>query len=257
MATIYSVVVLAATAAVVLALTAVMWRERSSMHEGRIALGAGAVLAIWAVAATLGARNGVLQPRGDEFPPVGWNLLLALVGLGLCLTVFPSLRRLLSRQSSLILLHLWRFVGILFLVLMAQGQLPALFALPAGIGDILVAAAAPWVARGLDTPKGRRRAVAWNLLGLADLFLAIGLGVTTNPGAAQLFHTVPDSQVMARFPMALVPTFLVPLAMTLHGVSLWQLLGKKWAAHRAERRRAPRVVSSSKAWRPAEQSGLS
>ena len=77
------------------------------------------------------------------------------------------------------------------------------------------------MARGLDSPKGRRRAVVWNLLGLADLFLAIGLGMTTNPGAGQLFHTMPDSQVMTRFPMALVPTFLVPLAMTLHGVSLW------------------------------------
>jgi hypothetical protein len=31
---------------------------------------------------------------------------------------------------------------------------------------------------------------------------------------------------MTRFPMALVPTFLVPLAFVLHFVSLWQLLGR-------------------------------
>ena len=144
MTTIYSFVVLAALVSVVLALTLVMWRERTSMQDGRIALVGGAALAIWAVAAILRARRGALQPRGDElFPPVGWSLLLALAGLGLCLDVFPTLRRLLSRQSSLIRLHLWRFLGVLFLALMVQGQLPALFALPAGIGDILVAAAAP------------------------------------------------------------------------------------------------------------------
>jgi hypothetical protein len=35
---------------------------------------------------------------------------------------------------------------------------------------------------------------------------------------------------VTRFPLALVPTFLVPLAFTLHVVSLSQLLGGTWAA---------------------------
>jgi len=143
--------------------------------------------------------------------------------------ISPSLRALLSRQSSLIRLHLWRFEGILFLILMAQGRLPALFALPAGIGDILVAATAPWVARSADAPSGRRRAIIWNVLGLTDLVVAIVLGVMTNPGPAHVFDTVPNSAAMAHFPMALIPTFFVPLAMTLHVVSLWQLLRGSWA----------------------------
>jgi hypothetical protein len=106
---------------------------------------------------------------------------------------------------------------------MAQGRLPARFALPAGIGDILIAATAPWVARTADAPNGRRRAIIWNILGLTDLVVAIALGVTTNPGPAHVFNTVPNSAVIAHFPMALIPTFFVPLAMTLHMISLWQL----------------------------------
>jgi hypothetical protein len=52
--------------------------------------------------------------------------------------------------------------------------------------------------------------------------------VTTNPGPAQLFHTTPTAEIMTRFPMALVPTYLVPLAFVLHIVSLWQILGRSW-----------------------------
>ena len=55
----------------------------------------------------------------------------------------------------------------------------------------------------------------------------------TSPGAAQVFHTTPTSELVTRFPLALVPTFLVPLAFVLHVISLWQLLGGPWAPHPA------------------------
>ena len=77
----------------------------------------------------------------------------------------------------------------------------------------------------LDLPGGRQRAIVFNLFGLADLVVAVGLGVTTSPGPAQLFHTSPTSELATHFPLALVPTFLVPLAFMLHIVSLWQLFG--------------------------------
>jgi len=145
---------------------------------------------------------------------------------------------LLSRQANLIRLHLWRFEGVVFLILMVQGQMPALWALPAGIGDILVAATAPWIARQLDTPGGSRRAITWNLFGIADLIVAVGLGIMTNPGPTQVFYTTPTSEMVTRFPLALVPTFLVPLAFILHVISLWQLLGGTWARQSVQRRRA-------------------
>jgi hypothetical protein len=116
---------------------------------------------------------------------------------------------------------------------MVRGQLPALWALPAGIGDILVGVTAPWVARDVDTHRGRRRAIIWNLFGIADLIVAVGLGIMTSPGPTQVFETAPTSELMTHFPMALVPTFLVPLAFVLHVISLWQLLGAPWVARPA------------------------
>jgi hypothetical protein len=116
-------------------------------------------------------------------------------------------------------------VGVVFLVLMASGQMPALWALPAGIGDVIVGAAAPWIARHVETPLGRRRAIIFNLCGMADLVVAVGLGIMTSPGPLQVFQTTPTSELATQFPLALVPTFLVPLAFALHVISLWQLFG--------------------------------
>jgi len=224
------VAVLGPTAVVVAALFVVLWKKRTTRREGRVALASGATLAVWAVITTALAHQGFFQAAaGETIPPVGLNLAVVLLALALCLAVSPSLRGLRSRQASLIRLHLWRFEGIVFLILMAEGRVPALWALPAGIGDILVAATAPWIARNLETLQGRRRAITWNLLGIVDLVVAVALGVMTNPGGAQVFMTVPTSEMLTRFPLALVPTFLVPLAFTLHVISLWQLLGGTWA----------------------------
>jgi len=243
---------------VVVALFAVLWRERASPGDTRVALASGAVLAAWAIATTvLAARGSFEPPDSRSAPPIGIELVLVLAVLALCLAVSPTLRRLLTRQANLIRLHGWRLVGVFFLDLMLQGRMPALWALPAGIGDILIGATAPWIARHIDTPRGRRRAIVWNLLGMADLVVAIGLGIMTNPGPAQVFHTTPTSELVTRFPLALVPTFLVPLALTLHVISLWQLLGARWARPFTERRSMSRPTSTGgPGWRPAH-TGLS
>jgi hypothetical protein len=228
--TLLAVLILATTAAVVIAIFFVLWRERTSERESRIAVVSGVVLAAWAIVTTMLARRGFFRPPPDltSLPPVGITLILVLLVLAVCLLISPSLRRLLTNQRNLILLNLWRLVGIVFLMLMANRQMPALWALPAGIGDVIVGATAPWIARHVGTSQGRRRAIIFNLFGMADLVVAVGLGTMTSPGPAQVFHTTPTSELATRFPLALVPTFLVPLAFILHVISLWQLLGGTW-----------------------------
>jgi hypothetical protein len=234
--TLLTPLVLVTTFAVVVALFAVMWLERRSETEARVATVAGVVLAIWAaLACVLAARGFFVQPPAPSPPPVGINLLVVLAGLAAVLAASPSLRRLLTNQKNLIRLNLWRLVGIVFLLLAANHQVPALWALPAGIGDVIVGAAAPWVANGIDSPGGRRRAIVFNVFGIADLVVAIGLGTMTAPGPTQVFHTSPTSELLMQFPMALVPTFLVPLAFTLQVVSLWQLIGGSWASDRSRK----------------------
>jgi hypothetical protein len=218
------------TAAVVAALFAVMWRRRSSPRTARVAVVGGIVLAAWAIVTAKLALDGFYAPdEGQAFPPIGLPLIVALVLLAVVLATSPSLRTLLSDQKDLIRLNLWRLEGAVFLLLAVSGQVPLLWAIPAGVGDVLVGSTAFWVASRLDAPGGKRLAVAFNVFGLVDLVVAVGLGIATNPGPTQLFRTTPTSELPTRFPLALVPTFLVPLAFGLHIVSLWQLSRASWA----------------------------
>src|SRR5882724_12394492 len=229
------VLVVVPTALVVIVLFAVLWRERTSPRSAWIAGLSGLALAAWAITTGVLASSGSYQPPDTRSPPpVGIQLVIALAVMAACLWLSPTLRGLLRNQKNLIRLNVWRLEGALFLALMFTGQVPALWAIPAGIGDVLIGTTAFWVAARLDSPGGRRRAVIFNLLGLLDLVVAIGLGVTTNPGPAQLFHTTPSAELLTRFPLALVPGFLVPLAFMVHFVSLWQL---RKGATRAERNR--------------------
>jgi hypothetical protein len=212
------------TALVVIAFPALLWRERTSPRSALIAGLSGVVLAGWAIATGVLASSGAYQPPDlHSPPPLGIQLFTALAILAACLWLSPTLRGLLRNRKNLIRLNVWRLAGAIFLTLMFTGQLPALWAIPAGVGDVLIGAAAFWVAARLDAPGGRRRATVFNVLGVLDLVVAIGLGITVNPGPAQLFHTTPGAELLTRFPLALVPGFLVPLAFMVHFVSLWQL----------------------------------
>jgi hypothetical protein len=232
--TFLTVIVMGTTVAVVIALFMIMWRERRSDRDGAVALASSGVLASWtALVTVLAMRGGFLSPGSRSVPPVGIALFCVLVGIGAALSMSESLRRLLTSQQSVIRLNVWRVIGVVFLLLLASGEVPAVWALPTAIGDIIVGLTAFWVASQLDSPAGRRRAIIFNLFGLADLVVAIGLGVMTSPGLLNVLRTSPTTELMTRFPMVLVPTFLVPLAIMLHVVSLWQLLGTSWASQPA------------------------
>jgi len=188
----------------------------------------GVVLAAWAVVIVVLGRRGSFDPGPQAaLPPVGINLLVTMGGLALVLTFSRTLRELLTNVPNLVRLNVWRLEGIVFLLLMMGGRVPALWALPAGVGDVLIGATAFWVARDVDSPRGRRRAIVFTLLGMLDLVVAITLGMTTNPGPTHIFKTTPSAVMLVHYPLVLVPGFLVPLAFTLHVVTLRLLLKRE------------------------------
>jgi hypothetical protein len=123
------------------------------------------------------------------------------------------------------MLQAWRVLGAVFLVLYAQGTLPGLFAWPAGLGDVAVGVAAPFVV--LAMIKGRSgwqgRLLALNVGGLVDFLAAVGTGLLTSRTSLGVLAGEIDSGIMLELPLALIPTFLVPLFTILHVVSLLQL----------------------------------
>ena len=107
--------------------------------------------------------------------------------------------------------------GLAFLLTMALGHLPALFALPAGVGDIAAGIAAPLVARGLAQGTGRRAALWFNAFGLTDLVTALVLGGLTG---FQLVNVTPSAAPLSALPLALIATAAVPLLFALHVTSV-------------------------------------
>jgi hypothetical protein len=125
------------------------------------------------------------------------------------------------------LVHTWRLVGIVFLVLATYKILPEFFALSAGWGDIAIGATALPAAILLARPEHKTSFILWQLLGVADLVLAIVLGGAArfiDPQGAAGISTLP----MALLPLSLIPTFAVPLLLILHVISIAQ--ARQWSS---------------------------
>jgi hypothetical protein len=118
----------------------------------------------------------------------------------------------------------WRFAGLGFLSLYAHGVLPALFAFPAGLGDIAIAVNAPWIVLGLIRHPSfatSRRFVIWNILGIIDLVVAVSMGTICSGFLHGLTGNVTTSP-MSQLPLVLIPAYFVPLFIMLHFTALSQ-----------------------------------
>jgi hypothetical protein len=184
--------------------------------------------ALWLVATVMAGAAGWFA-AGPGQPPLG--ILLAI-------SVPPALFLLAYRASAtfhafvlgldlrlLTAVQTWRVVGSMFLFLYALDLQPALFALPAGLGDVAVGVAAVFVLRSLIDrhPNWRRRVLLLNLGGLLDFVAAIGTGVLTSNSALGLLAPASPTLAMDLLPLSLVPGFLVPLWIMVHFASLLQL----------------------------------
>jgi hypothetical protein len=208
------------------ATSAVLYRGAMAAGLGRraataITATAAAVLGGWLVVSGLLARAGVYSQDPGEVVP--WLLVAFAVFLVALLlaTRIPLVSRILADPGTparLALPHTLRVVGVLFLIAMAQGHLPAAFALPAGLGDIAIGLAAPLVALQLARGTGRTAAVRFNVLGILDLAVAVSIAFLLGPFGP--FEVMPSTAPLRLLPLALIPTVAVPLAIALHIVSL-------------------------------------
>ena len=218
--TIAGIIAIPATTCVVLyggAVRAGLGRARAALLAG----GAAVVLGGWFTASAVIAGHGWYQARlghGVPWLPVA---VVGFFGLLLALRRIPVVARALAAPgmlSRLELPHSFRVIeGTAFLAVMALGQLPALFALPAGLGDIAAGIAAPLVALRLARGGGRRAALRFNAFGMTDLVVALTLGALTG---FQLLNVTPSGAPISELPLALIPTAAVPLLFALHVTSV-------------------------------------
>jgi hypothetical protein len=184
--------------------------------------------AIWLVAIVAAGAAGVFEAGRGRQP---WPILVAIVGppllFGIAYRVAPGFRRfvLALDQRILTAVQAWRVLGGSFLLLYGLALLPALFAFPAGLGDVAVGVAAVFVLRAMlnSHPNWRRQVLLLNIGGLLDFVGAIGTGVLTSNSSLGIFVPAAPMASMGLLPLSLIPTFLVPLWTIAHIASMLQL----------------------------------
>jgi hypothetical protein len=197
---------------------------RAGLSRTRAALlgaGAAVVLGGWFTASAVIASHGWYHTRLGHGVP--W-MPVAVVGFFLTLLALrqiPVVTRALAAPrmaSRLEIPHSFRAAeGAVFLAIMALGHLPALFALPAGLGDVAAGIAAPLVARRLAQGGGHRAALWFSAFGMTDLISALTLGTLTG---FQLVNVTPSGAPISELPLVLIPTAAVPLLFALHITSV-------------------------------------
>ena len=179
------------------------------------------------VAQYLGAANTYFANTETAVPIILFGLLIPLVVAAIAFWRSESIPRLVSAIPLhwLVAAQVYRVAGGIFLVLWADRSLPWQFALPAGIGDVTTGVVAVVVAALLaqNAIGARRAAYAWCLFGIADLVVAITMGAMTSPGRPHLLAFEAPNLLVTSYPLVMVPTFAVPLALMLHGIVLWRL----------------------------------
>ena len=179
------------------------------------------VLVAWFAFALIAGALGFFQNQGNRIgAAVGIAAGVPLVLFAVCFAASDSFRKfaLGLNARTLTFAQSGRMIGVTFVILQARGVLPAIFAWPAGYGDIFIGATAALVAAKLYGPSHRGSFSFWQGLGILDLVTAVGLGTTA--GLIQP-HSVPMAP-MTVLPLSLIPTFLVPLYFIFHVICIAQ-----------------------------------
>ncbi len=210
-----------------------MWTPDKSFQI-RLTPAAKALLAVgltaaFAVAAVIGVTGALTAGPGAGLRPVLLAIFVPVTGLVLATATLPRLRSwVLSLDLRMLtLFQSWRVIGFAFLPLYAYDVLPGLFAWPAGLGDVAVGLAAPFVAARLARDPGyaASRGYLWfHLAGLLDFVGAAGTAMLASGAFPAIHAGLPTSAPMEVWPLFLFPGFLVPLFIALHLAALLQIV---------------------------------
>lgn len=190
---------------------------------------AAVALVGWTLLVAVQGRNGLFRiDQNTTFPPP--IALAVVIPIILAYAVFQysaTWRKIIYHipQPWLIGVHTFRITGGMILVLYVRGLLPGEFAFLAGIGDVLVGLTAVPVAYFYYKQKSwsRRLAVWWNYFGLAEMILALLLGILTSPSPLQLLAIDRPNLLTTTYPVVLFPLFSVSVGIILHLYSLARL----------------------------------
>jgi hypothetical protein len=167
---------------------------------------------------TVGSLNGLFSKV--FFPPIillfttfpfAIFLFTIVINLAIFKTIFQN-----ATLEDMVKVHIFRLIGVFFIVFAYYETLPAFFALIAGFGDVISAIASIFVSKAIKThkPYAKKLTLIWNTFGLADIaFTAISAIVLTKISIDTGSMGV---DTLARFPFCFIPAIAPPTIVFLH-----------------------------------------
>jgi hypothetical protein len=184
----------------------------------------GGILVSWFAVTALTAVPSIGRAPGALF-----GIIFPVVAISLWMVLNSAARKIVLQATLplLIILHVTRVAGGLFIPLFWEGRLTNPFAYIAGGGDLLSAALAipaayaAWQAK----PGWEKWVLAWNVIGFADFMSAITLGITSQQGSPfQVFMDAPGTSILGQLPWRFIPSYFVPLYIMVHVAIFIRLL---------------------------------
>jgi hypothetical protein len=157
--------------------------------------------------------ENTLPPRVLLFTAI--PLLLVLLGF-----IFnkPLYWKILDKipLESLIKIHIFRFVGVFFLIGVYYETLPVHFALIAGFGDIVTAIGAIFVSRWVTEKKSWRKkaTLIWNIFGFWDIVSVIISAILTTKNSLE--NNTQSVIEITKLPFVWIPAFAPAVIIFLH-----------------------------------------
>lgn len=173
------------------------------MTSTQVVLGIGTWLAVAIIAGATGLPTHLRQPMPQVLI---FTLTLAVLVSAATIARFRTWVMTVDVRAH-VLIHLSRLLaGGYFLVLYQRGELPWVFAVPGGIGDMIVAVLAVIV---LAAPR-RSLLFAWNVIGFVDILMVVAAAVRSARADP------PSMAALLQLPLVVLPTFLVPIIIATH-----------------------------------------
>ncbi len=128
------------------------------------------------------------------------------------------------KLEALVRIHIFRLIGSTFIILMLYDLLPPVFALFAGIGDLLTAITSIFVVKAIQNGKNYalRLTYIWNSFGLVDILITSAMAIIFTK--ISIDNGVQGVEVLAEFPFCFIPAFAPPTIIFLHLLVFRKLL---------------------------------
>lgn len=183
-------------------------------------------LLLWMAFITILSLQGFFSDFSGFPPKFGIILVVPLISI-LIVTFSKTTKEILHHIPAQNILRLQVFrvvVEILLWLLLIQNLLPVQMTFEGRNFDILAGLTGPLIAYLYVKKKsGKTATIVWNVLGLGLLFNIVGIAIVSLPTPFRVFMNEPANTIVAYFPIIWLPGFLVPLAYTLHFLSIRQL----------------------------------